>query len=103
MVPNLDMDIKDFENDNSDLVRQGKKISFGIDSFEEFKIHQLTQKGSNEAEIKFLQEKLERRKKEENDRPPDPRTGKNLFVERTRPTPNGECWCLDLHFRFWRH
>src|SRR6056300_1997161 len=40
LVPNLDIDIKDFENDNSDLVRQGKKISFGIDSFEEFKIWQ---------------------------------------------------------------
>jgi heptosyltransferase-2 len=40
LVPNLDIDIKDFENGNSDLVRQGKKISFGIDSFEEFKIWQ---------------------------------------------------------------
>lgn len=40
LVPNLDIDIKDFENDNSDLMRQGKKISFGIDSFEEFKIWQ---------------------------------------------------------------
>jgi heptosyltransferase-2 len=38
--PNLNINIKDFENDNLDLLRQGKKISFGIDSFEEFKIWQ---------------------------------------------------------------
>ena len=36
--PQLDVDIKRFNEDNSDLVIDGKKITFGVDSFEEYKM-----------------------------------------------------------------
>ena len=36
--PQIDVDIKRFNEDNSDLVIDGKKIAFGVDSFEEYKM-----------------------------------------------------------------
>jgi len=37
-IPNLKVNLKRFEKDNIDISKKGKKISFGIDSFEEFKM-----------------------------------------------------------------
>lgn len=39
-LPVLNIKIKSFEKNNKDLIRKGKKISFGVDSFEDFKIWQ---------------------------------------------------------------
>ena len=36
--PQIDVDIKRFNKDNSDLVVDGKKIAFGVDSFEDYKM-----------------------------------------------------------------
>jgi hypothetical protein len=36
--PQIDVDIKRFNEDNSDLVMDGKKIAFGVDSFEYYKM-----------------------------------------------------------------
>ena len=36
--PQIDVDIKRFNEDNSDLVVDGKKIAFGVDSFEDYKM-----------------------------------------------------------------
>lgn len=36
--PQLNFDIKEFNEDNSDLLYEGKKIAFGIDSFEDYKM-----------------------------------------------------------------
>ena len=40
IVPEIKINTKQFELDNLDLIKKGKKISFGIDSFEQFKIWQ---------------------------------------------------------------
>ena len=37
-IPSLKVNIKRFEKDNIDISKKGKKIAFGIDSFEEFKM-----------------------------------------------------------------
>ncbi|MBD1109461.1 glycosyltransferase family 9 protein [Pelagibacterales bacterium SAG-MED50] len=36
--PQLNFDIKKFNEDNSDLLYKGKKIAFGVDSFEDYKM-----------------------------------------------------------------
>ena len=36
--PNLEVDIERFKNNNNDLLVDGKKIAFGVDSFEDFKM-----------------------------------------------------------------
>lgn len=36
--PEIEIDTSEFENRNSDLLLKGKKIAFGVDSFEEYKI-----------------------------------------------------------------
>lgn len=36
--PNLEVDIERFKKDNSDILILGKKIAFGVDSFEEYKM-----------------------------------------------------------------
>jgi ADP-heptose:LPS heptosyltransferase len=36
--PQLDLDIKKFNEDNLDLIIDGKKIAFGVDSFEDYKM-----------------------------------------------------------------
>ncbi|SMF77150.1 glycosyltransferase family 9 protein [Candidatus Pelagibacter sp. HIMB1321] len=38
--PEINIDTKEFEKDNQDLLIEGKKISFGVDSFEDFKMWQ---------------------------------------------------------------
>jgi len=38
--PEINIDTKEFEKDNQDLLKEGKKISFGVDSFEDFKMWQ---------------------------------------------------------------
>jgi len=38
--PEINIDTKKFEKDNQDLLIEGKKISFGVDSFEDFKMWQ---------------------------------------------------------------
>jgi len=37
-IPQIEIDIKKIENDNIDITRTGKKISLGVDSFEDFKM-----------------------------------------------------------------
>ena len=37
-IPQIEIDIKNIENDNIDITRTGKKISLGVDSFEDFKM-----------------------------------------------------------------
>ena len=39
-IPEIKINTKQFELDNLDLLKKGTKISFGVDSFEEFKIWQ---------------------------------------------------------------
>ena len=36
--PNLEVNIERFKKDNDDLLVHGKKIAFGVDSFEDFKM-----------------------------------------------------------------
>ena len=36
--PEIEIDTSEFENSNLDLLLKGKKIAFGVDSFEEYKI-----------------------------------------------------------------
>tara|TARA_B100001029_G_scaffold166875_1_gene159633 strand:+ start:2097 stop:3122 length:1026 start_codon:yes stop_codon:yes gene_type:complete len=36
--PQIDLDIKRFNNQNEDLLKKGKKIAFGVDSFEDYKM-----------------------------------------------------------------
>ena len=38
IYPEIEVDPKRYEKDHSDLIIQGKKISFGIDSFEDYKM-----------------------------------------------------------------
>ena len=38
IYPNINININSFKNNNSDLLVSGKKISFGIDSFEDYKM-----------------------------------------------------------------
>ena len=38
LYPKIEIDIKKFNDKNSDLLRNGKKIAFGIDSFEDYKM-----------------------------------------------------------------
>ena len=38
LFPEIEVDIKQFQKENSDLMVNGKKIAFGIDSFEDFKM-----------------------------------------------------------------
>ena len=38
LYPKIEINIKKFNEKNSDLLRNGKKISFGIDSFEDYKM-----------------------------------------------------------------
>ena len=40
LFPEININLKKFESDNLDLIKRGKKISFGVDSFEDFKIWQ---------------------------------------------------------------
>ena len=40
LFPEININLKKFEQNNSDLIKKGKKISFGVDSFEDFKIWQ---------------------------------------------------------------
>jgi len=37
-IPQIEIDVKKIENDNIDITRTGKKISLGVDSFEDFKM-----------------------------------------------------------------
>jgi len=37
-VPKIDIDINDFLNIHADIIRSGKKIAFGVDSFEDYKM-----------------------------------------------------------------
>ena len=37
-IPQIDLNIKRFEDQNKDLLRIGKKIAFGVDSFEDYKM-----------------------------------------------------------------
>ena len=36
--PNLEVDVERFKENNSDILKPGKKIAFGVDSFEEYKM-----------------------------------------------------------------
>ena len=38
IYPNIDINVNRFKNNNPDLILSGKKISFGIDSFEDYKM-----------------------------------------------------------------
>ena len=38
LYPQLDFDIQEFNEKNSDLLREGKKIALGVDSFEDYKM-----------------------------------------------------------------
>jgi heptosyltransferase-2 len=40
LFPEININLKKFESNNLDLIKRGKKISFGVDSFEDFKIWQ---------------------------------------------------------------
>jgi len=40
LFPEININLKKFESNNLDLIKWGKKISFGVDSFEDFKIWQ---------------------------------------------------------------
>jgi len=40
LFPEININLKKFEQNNSDLIKKGNKISFGVDSFEDFKIWQ---------------------------------------------------------------